>query len=159
MGHCLQAIVAELKVADSICARFPELARVESSVGFSIIPIDSHFIDSVSQPGPPPVSDEEFMLLTGGFCEFLKQLSQLGSIAYIETEYFGGTGGQGAAVYDQGAEVKAPKWSAAGEINTALALVGVPKSWFIDRFATIGLRAYRSNDDLLHAASTGRGKT
>ena len=68
------------------------------------------------------------MLITDEFCDLLQSLLQVGMVAYIETEHFGGTGGQGAAVYSNGTELMAPSWSNSGTINDALKALGVPGS-------------------------------
>jgi hypothetical protein len=158
MGHCIHAIVAETKIADAICARFPELPRVETAKDFSILPVDANFIDRVVGARPPQTTgNDEFMLLTQGFRGLLRDLSKLGKIAYVETEYFGGTGGQGAAVFADGAETMCPTW-ASGAINKALGILGLRKPLLADRFWALGLPKYRSNDALLDAATTrGRG--
>jgi hypothetical protein len=69
---------------------------------------------------------------------------------YFETEYHGGTGGQGAAVYANGATVFGPTWDEFGPINSALALFSVtivPPAH--DAFDAIGLWHYRYTDDWL----------
>jgi hypothetical protein len=76
----------------------------------------------------------------------------LGPIAYIETEYFGGVGWQGAAVYSGGETVMVPGWRESGPIDRALRLIGVKCLLLRDRFQALGLEAYRSNDDLIQAA-------
>lgn len=105
--------------------------------------------------------DGTFLLLTGGFQIFLREFSHLGPIAYVETDYFGGKGGQGAVVYAHGEELMPPKWSKGGTINAALALLGVPKPFFCDRFAALGLMRFRSNDDLMFEAekSSAQGQS
>ncbi len=116
------------------------------------------------------------MLLTAGFRGLLAELSRSGRLAYIETEYFGGTGGQGAAVYEGGAEIMPPTWAESGVINRALGLLGVgglsthshsallgfirrslrvlgiPFGIPIDAFAEIRLSEFRNNDALVEAA-------
>ena len=115
-----------------------------------LIPVDADFIDSVVEAKPPQISDA-FMLLTGPFREFLRELSRLGAIAYIETEYHGGAGGQGAAVYANGEIVMEPQWSASGEINRALKLLGVRRRLLGDQFSALGLGKFRCNEDLIAA--------
>lgn len=165
MGHCIQAIVGASDVADAISVRFPQLPRVSTSAGFAIFPVDEVFVDSVAQ-AIPQNTGAEFMLLTEGFREVLRSLSSLGTIAYIETDYFGGVGGQGAVVYSNGAEVMAPTWAEFGVINDALKRIGVPaplgRSRFSiralfqyrpkDRFEVFGLQRFRLNEDLVEAA-------
>jgi hypothetical protein len=157
VGHCVQAIVTTPEVADELQAVYPQLPRVTASQGFVILPVDSDFVDSatVSRPGQ---STEQFMLLTEGFHDLLRELSRLGSLAYVETDYFGGVGGQGAAVYSGRAVLMEPEWREAHSINRALALIGVKRHLLGDQFQALGLGRYRSNDDLIEAADRGNGR-
>lgn len=151
MGHCIQAIIATSGIADRLQSAYPQLSRVVARQGFVILPIDADFIDSVTEARPPQ-STNTFMLLTDAFQDFLRELSRLGPVVYIETEYFGGVGGQGAAVYSDGQVVIKPEWGESGPINRALAIIGVNRGPLGDRFSALGLDAYRSNDDLIDAA-------
>lgn len=157
MGHCIQAIVARSDIADKLIALYPQLPRVTARQGFAILPVDADFIDSVTEIRPAQIT-EEFTLLTAGFDELLQRLSLLGPLAYIETEYFGGVGGQGAAIYSGGKAMMEPKWRESGPINRALRLIGVKRPWLGDRFQALGLNAYRSNDDLIEAAGRSCGR-
>jgi len=150
MAHCLQAIVARSDVVDKLRARYPQLPQVAARQGFVILPVDADFIDSVTGARPAQSTDE-FMLLTAAFDELLRRLSSLGPIAYIETDYFGGVGGQGAAVYSGGETAMEPEWRRSGPIDRALRLIGVKRLLLGDRFRALGLEAYRSNDDLIEA--------
>jgi hypothetical protein len=75
-------------------------------------------------------------------------LSADGALAYVETEYFGGAGDQGACAWRAGARVYGPRRGSEGVINEALAQIGV-KSGPGDEFEAIGLAARRSNDDFV----------
>lgn len=176
MGHCIQAIVTSSDTAERLQEIYPQLPLVSASQEFVILPVDADFVDSVTQPRPSQ-STETWMLLTDAFHDLLRELSRFGPLAYIETEYFGGVGGQGAAVYSDGMVMMEPEWSDSGPINRALELIGVKplrrpqnRSWFCspvnralkligikrgllgDRFSTLGLGQYRSNDDLIEAS-------
>ncbi|WP_169976991.1 hypothetical protein [Tautonia rosea] len=152
MGHCIQAIVTRAEIADRLQTAYPELPRVVARQRFVIFPIDAEFIDSLTEAQPSRPSDETFMLLTDSFRDFLRGLSRLGRVAYIETEYFGGTGGQGAVVYSDCQVIMEPEWRESGPINRALKMIGVKRHLLGDRFSALGLGAYRSNDDLIDAA-------
>jgi hypothetical protein len=151
MGHCIQALVVPPGIADRLQSSYPQLPRVVARQGFVILPVDTDFIDSVTETRPPQSTDS-FMLLTDAFQDFLQGLSRLGPVAYIETEYFGGTGGQGAAVYADRRVVMKPEWGGSGPINRALKLLGVQRGLLGDRFSALGLGVYRSNDDLITAS-------
>jgi hypothetical protein len=100
------------------------------------------------------------MLLTAGFKSLLKTLSCGGQLAYVETDYFGGVGGQGALVCRDGEEIMSPTWRNYGTINKALKLIGLRRGVFADRFTVAGFAQIRANDDILgqiasRAATTG----
>lgn len=152
MGHCIQAIVTRADIADRVQAAHPQLPRVVARQGFVILPIDDEFIDSVTVAQPSRPSDDTFMLLTDSFQEVLREFSRFGRLAYIETDSFGGTGGQGAAVYSDDEIIMEPEWGKLGPINRALKLIGVHRGLIGDCFSALGLGAYRSNDDLIDAA-------
>ena len=152
MGHCIQALVATPDIADHLRTTYPQLPCVSAGQGFAILPIDAGFIDSVTEARPPE-STNAFMLLTDAFQDFLRDLSRFGRVAYIETEYFGGVGGQGAAVYSGRQVIMEPEWGESGSINRALKLIGVSRRLLGDRFSALGLEAYRSNDDIVEAAA------
>src|SRR5437588_158573 len=96
MGHCVQAIVTTSEVADELQTIYPHIPRVAASHGFVILPVDADFVDSAAESRRGQ-SCNQLMLLTEGFHELLRHLSRLGPLAYIETDYHGGIGGQGAA--------------------------------------------------------------
>ncbi len=150
MGHCIRAIVAPLATADAISHYWPELPRLACSNGFAIFPVDADLIDARIAPDKTPTeAGDEFMLLTCGFRELLRSMSQSGQLAYVETEYFGGVGGQGALVCRNGIELMPPTWHATGIINEALELVGIDRPSAGDRFDAVGFGNVRDNHDLL----------
>jgi len=73
-----------------------------------------------------------------------------GPLMYFETEYFGGLGGQGAAVFRDGELIFGPHWAAIGSINHALKLLGVRiEGPSRDEFETVGLHLHRFTDEWL----------
>jgi hypothetical protein len=155
MGHCIQAIITTSGAADHLRTNYPQLPFVNASQEFVIVPVDSDFIDSVTKARPSQ-STETFLLLTDAFHELLLDLSRFGMLAYVETDYFGGIGGQGAAVYSRGEVVMKPKWRKSGPVNQALKRIGVRRRLLEDRFSALRLGRYRSNDDLSDAAVSAR---
>lgn len=83
-----------------------------------------------------------------------------GPLAFVEAEYFGGTGAQSAAVFEAGSMVLGPlrsetTWDGSvfaappaheRAINVALRRLGVAASAGLDEFDTVGLGRHRSND-------------
>jgi len=148
MSHCIHAIVAPESFGNAIHKAWPELPRLHHDSGFSIFPVDYTLIDSKIAPVVTRESCDEFMLLTPAFEDYLRQLSVGGLLAYVETEYFGGVGGQGALVFADGVGRMNPEWDDSGIINRALELIGVPLPKIGDRFALIGFADIRNNEDI-----------
>ncbi|MFO0821506.1 MAG: hypothetical protein U1A77_26415 [Pirellulales bacterium] len=150
MGHCIHAIIAPRRTADAIAIAWPALPRLDNDNGFSTFPVDVELIDArIAPDATPTITVDGFMLLTGGFLSLLQELSHDGQLAYIETEYFGGKGGQGALVFRDGIEMMPPTWREADTINDALRLIEISRSSFADEFMAGGLGLVRSNDDII----------
>lgn len=104
-----------------------------------------------------------FQCLRAAWAESAKSASLRSVIAYCETEYFGGNGGQSAVVYENGAAVFGPTSDEAGPqnewpINKALRCLGVSNGDCDDEFAAIGFQSVRSNEDFLNV-TTSRSST
>jgi hypothetical protein len=150
MGHFIYAIVAPAATADAISNVWPELPRLDKSNGFAVFPVDAELIDDRIGPEDTPIETEnKSMLLTFEFHELLRELSRDGQLAYVETEYFGGLGGQCALVCRDGNDLMSLTWDSIGPINDALALIGMPRGTFRDLFAAVGFDKVRSNNDIL----------
>ena len=150
MAHYIQVIIAPHVAAAVITAQWPELPRLDRENGFSIFPVNAELIDAkIAQDKSPSAQDEQFRLLSDGFRQLLKVLSRGGQLAYVETEYFGGAGGQGGVVCRNGEEIMPPTWSESDTINEALGLIGMERESFADRFLAAGFGLVRSNDDIL----------
>ena len=98
---------------------------------------------------PPSVRPSGLDVSPLGLSEALAAATaQGGGLAYVETEYFGGTGAQAATAFINGREAMAPEHaSAAGPINQALRRIGVVREGANDEFDTIGLGERRRMDD------------
>jgi hypothetical protein len=152
MSHCIHAIVSPLAHADAISAVWPELPRLNRANGFATFPVNAALIDARIAPTETPTETDDsdkFMLLTDGFRKLLQFMSSGGQLAYIETDYFGGTGGQGALVCQGGIEVMPPLWRSSGIINKALERIGMPMPLAGDRFSAMGFGDVRDNEDIL----------
>ena len=85
----------------------------------------------------------------------LSTVAEEGTLAYIETNYFGGTGSQAAAVFVDGKLVLKAAIPVTRNppnrddpINTALRALGVMAAEGQDEFDTLGLRQFRNLEDL-----------
>jgi hypothetical protein len=79
------------------------------------------------------------------------------SLAYLEADYFGGTGSQSAQVWDDGHVTLGPLHLAENQphpptgtpISRALQRLGVDKGNHYDEFDAVGLGRHRDTDDWL----------
>jgi hypothetical protein len=98
--------------------------------------------------------DIPFLPLTGEGAEVLPEsiallcgkLSRNGLIAYLEAEFFGGTGEQAHALFKDGVALGSPV-VAEDAINQALRHLGVLPGHHHDEFAAVGLALFRDTDD------------
>ena len=158
MAGVLEALVARAAL-DS------EPVAVEMSPGWWIRPIVGPVEARVGDP-----QLQSFLSLTESTLRRLESVSQQSAVAYVHLEYHGGTGFQGAAVWDAGSLVFGPVFtsnhpselvtaeyelvrepSRVGElaINRALRHLGAVAADGLDEFATVGLDRHRWNDDWL----------
>jgi hypothetical protein len=151
MGHAVQAlIILEAAVAAANTA-LEHTRAVPIGKGLSIVPITDETFDALRArfPNVEDPSAPEFYKLSGPIMIVARQLSVFGPVAYIETDYFGGTGSQSAMVWSQGEITMPPTQSDGGPINRALRLLGVRAGLTQDEFDAVGLGRNRSNDQWL----------
>lgn len=119
--------------------------------GFEMIPATHALLDQIDASCPAEKRSRRldgFVHLDGALATLLEDLSELASVAYVETEYFGGVGTQAAAVFANGApafiqgETEQP-----GAISEALRVLGVIRGHYVDEFDAVGLGRYRQMDD------------
>jgi hypothetical protein len=125
----------------------------------SLLPMTDVLFDAVTVAGAslpdglwkvPPALDR-----------MLAACSANGPVAYVEAEYFGGTGEQAAQVWDSGEVVLGPlrlgeeeSFPATGSpISQALRRLGVAKDNHYDEFDALGLGRHRDTQDWLPPAS------
>ena len=148
MAHFIYAIVAENDVATRIHSDWPQLKRYNAGDKHSIFPIEQDMIDQrAGSAYSPPQESKTLIYLTDTFRNILLDLSQHGRLCYLETEYHGGDGGQGACVFNRGNELMPPIWAKSDTINDGLALIGVEAGDRCDAFHMAGLSAVRKNAD------------
>jgi hypothetical protein len=132
MGHFVHALVTTTAVARRAMEGNPELRAFALPQDLAIIPLTESLLDRV---GPNEELDA-----------FVAQLSRGGVVAQIETEYFGGLGGQSATAWRDGRVVFGPAKGESGPINGALKLLGV-RCTNTDEFDAVGLGRVRQTED------------
>jgi hypothetical protein len=151
MGHHITGLIARCEVLKCLGDPFAGQPCFSLAQGLAFMPLDCENLDEITGLHDGNAVGD-FVYLTGRLIELLRLASRVGAIAYIETEYHGGAGGQGAAVFQDGAVVGDPAWCEAGAINDALFKIGVAHGTeAIDAFEAVGLHAFRSNESIREA--------
>lgn len=153
MGHYISGIVTKRDLLQSF-AKAKGLHPVSDLInGLGFLPLSGEHLDFLF---PTQGSfDGAMIYLSESLKTTLAELSLEGPVAYIETEYFGGEGVQGATVYDLGKCVFGPITNAVSPISEAMHLMGVSKEiTHHDIFETAGFCRHRNNEDWIDEAIT-----
>ena len=145
MGYYLQAVIGRVSLECDF--GFPSARVITLRQGLRMIPVTDALFDEIqaSLPGGGE-SQQRFEKFSPAVARWVRELSARGLAAYVEAEYFGGTGGQGAVVWRQGETVLGPIHSD-DAINRALRVFGVEAGGGLDEFDAVGLGLQRSTDD------------
>jgi len=153
MSHHIQGIVFRRTLLSAAKRLIPGGRGAALPQGFCFIPITDRVFDELRSAHPGLVDPENgFERLSAPVEIVAKALSGPEPVAYVETEYFGGDGGQTAIVWKGGQVVLSAKSPDAGPINNALAFLGVQRQEHHDEFDAVGLGDYRSNSAWFHKA-------
>lgn len=148
MAHSISAFVGKrpaLAALSAVLGQAPiyRLGHAE----FLVLPVSDDAFDAlVAAQGPSELAAHEFWRLTDGLAELARTCSEHGAVAYIETDYFGGAGVQGAAAWIGGRVVLSPTADEKGPINVALRAIGLTPTGTRDEFDTLGLGDVRRMD-------------
>lgn len=148
MSYVLNAVLApsELLTSDPPWLSGSRIVHLEQSM--SMIPITDDLFDRLA--GQEPFSLEDglaiFSFLPPQLAGVLQSLSEHSTVAYVEAEFFGGTGEQRCVVWQKSAVILGPL-EARYAINRALRLLDVKRQWLHDEFDMIGLNRHRHNED------------
>ena len=153
MAHFVTGLIARRSALKAFADLYGLPAPVVLNDVLALLPLDEDMLDTLL---PEPAQDfvAGFNMLSPGLMQVLRAGSQRSTLLYFETEYFGGMGTQGAAVFRDGELVFGPQSAELGPINNALVLLGVrtlPPA--ADEFETIGLHRHRSTDEWLASAT------
>ena len=158
MGHDLRAIIGKPPIAAALAARFDGVRRVPLSQGFEMVPVLARLFDAMAfsaEATNPEAAVGGWSRLGVQVENLLAELSRTAPVAYVFTEYFGGSGAQSALAFvggrlatrHSGVGRVLPWSSSIGPINNALAAIGVVREQGQDEFDSVGLGRHRSMDD------------
>jgi hypothetical protein len=157
MGHAVTGLVGKMETLERFADKHSLHRPVSLAKHLAILPLRDDDIDSFLAP-PLTGFPKGFVYLSGQLLRELEAASRQGILLYFETEYFGGVGAQGAAVFRDGALVFGPSSAERGPINQALAMLGVrvmPPAR--DEFETVGLHRRRHTEDWLETDGEDSG--
>jgi len=138
MGYDIQAIIGIQPVLQAHSASFASAVVAPLARGFALIPITDELLDEIGAAG----DSGRFYKFTPAVTEWLQAISASAPVAYVEADYFGGVGSQGAVVWAHRAQILPPTHGP-DAINIALRLLGVSRGTSQDEFEAIGLPRHR----------------
>lgn len=161
--HDVKALVASAAVLTGVTAPFGSTTLCPLVQGFVLLPLTDAVLREITaacqtaEPKQPAIAD-----VAQGVAQFASQLSLSGPVAYVSTEFFGGTGGQDVVVWSSGRvalllsdrDGETIEWPNS-PVSQALRAIGVEAIGGKDEFDTVGLGTYRSTEGwaAAHAAS------
>jgi hypothetical protein len=155
MGHSVTALLGTQAALSAFAAKEEVGPPVQAKADVWLLPLPEEAIDKIVGL-PVGTAIEGFNYLFPKLLAKLELASANDWIVYAETEYFGGTGGQGAVALRRGGILYGPTSAEWGCINQALASVGIkvaPPAQ--DEFETIGFDTHRFTEDWLPESEDG----
>jgi len=148
MSYTLQAIVGLQQTLRD--ARSEHLVTIALTDVLTMVPLTA---DARKHHDIPflPLTDDEEEALPESITLLCRRLSRHGLIAYVEADFFGGTGQQAHALFKDGVAMGSPV-VAEDAINQALKHLGVLPGRHHDEFAAVGLGHFRDVDDWTNEA-------
>jgi hypothetical protein len=154
VGYDLQAVIAGDELLRAASRNVPGARVVPLGQGLSLLPMTDEVFDSVADGSETEALG--FWRLPGGFERKLAEWSAVGPVAYVEAEYFGGVGGQRAALWADGALALGPldqPTMRRGPISQVLRRLGARSGPGQDEFTAVGLDRHRDNDGWTSSSS------
>jgi hypothetical protein len=145
MGYYLEAFICKKADSNLLTDRFEEAIAVELGQGLALIPMTEALFDQINEYS---VSDsiDKFTYMDDHVEQ--KVLDAIGDtkFAYVEAEYFGGTGGQIAVTWNNNKREQILPFGQ-DQINAVLKSFGVIANKGQDEFQTLGLGRFRHTKD------------
>jgi hypothetical protein len=149
MTYILEAIIGSEPALRKVILEQPNAVLVPLKQGVALVPMTDKFLSAVTDG----TSDRSlgFWKLPGGFEPLLADWSEDGPVGYVEAEFYGGYGGQRAALWVDGKLALGPLADGDGArsaadgspISQILRRLGVVKDNFYDEFDAVGLGRHR----------------
>ena len=153
MGHYIQGIVFRKGLLAEARRLIPSVKCAALAQDLCFMPVTDRVFDDLRLAYPHLIDGENgFERLSAPVERVAIELSRGGAVAYVETEYHGGTGAQSSVVWKDGAVVLPARTAEVGPINEALILLGASRLDSHDEFDAVGLGQHRSNSNWFHKA-------
>lgn len=148
MGYRIQAIIGQ-RVALQPFKNLTHVKIIDVLNGYSLIPVTTDLYTEIVSKFQPRLLDSESLFVQNMPLDELAALV-IAPIAYIEAEYFGGTGTQYAVSF--GIKNSRKIYSSQSAINLALRDIGykIHNSASHDEFEDIGLKRHRDTEDWIY---------
>jgi len=155
MGHHISAVLLKGHFDQQQATSF-DFTVIQLPQEIVLFPLHDGYCDHWSEKlGIAGFKSEEPQLNSCVVHHMITTIAAEPLFAVIETDYFGGTGSQSAAVYRGSCEIMSPSSTgiargrdSKGPINHALKMLGVLPHRGLDEFDTLGLGRFRDFDDL-----------
>jgi hypothetical protein len=146
MGYEIQAVIAKISTLALLSPSSQHVRTVSLEQGYGLVPLIDELFEELHSIGPDCIAQPD---LLDGFCKLskpvaaqLEKLSNSGAVAYVEAEFFGGTGGQSSIAWINGSVSFGPEHDE-NAINKVLLHLGVHARGKYDEFDSLGLGRYR----------------
>src|SRR5689334_13623168 len=99
MGYILRAFIGKNNALDGIVRSYPTAKKVSFYQDLSMIPMTDMLFDEINKLS---ISHDmgSFMLFTEKVENEILNIIEMGQVAYIEAEYFGGIGSQSSIIWE-----------------------------------------------------------
>jgi hypothetical protein len=144
LAYTLQALIAHRDVLQN--ATLALNYSIDLPQRFGMLPLTAKIRETLTLPFCPLTDgDGQLPFELIALCA---AVSENGSVAYVEAEFFGGDGTQAAAIFKNGKEL-GPTFVATEAINGALAAIGVQRLNHKDEFDALELGRHRDTEKWL----------
>lgn len=151
MSYSIYGLIGGKEVVEAFIKDYPSAKQFSLSSNLQLVPLTEEIFDNMTESIPSPKTGN-FIHLNEKINNLLKFYSNIGMIAYIEADYFGGSGGQSSVVWEHGKLLLLQDFELHNKyiaINKALALFGIKGRLNRDAFDVSGLGKHRSVEDWL----------
>lgn len=143
MGHNIRAFIGKNDVIEKLASNW--LAKVILlKQGYSMVFLTDRLFDDITELSDLDNEEDclELDFFTTAISEIMKEYSYKSMLAYVETDYFGGTGTQAGVLFKNGNIIVKPA-KEENIINIILHKLGVYREKGKDEFDSINLGEYR----------------